>query len=365
LLEIIDGCKTTPRHQRKEEDRAVFNRSSYLAAFLALVLALALGSPARGASDDLLKAANKEATLLLYGGATLQHMTLLIANFNRAYPGIKVNYLRKSGSSLFELIVRELRAKTYNADAYVPITIDQAMYLAERKLLSRHVSAERAAMPEQAKDRDGYWTTLYQTGHVYAYNTRQVNPKDAPRTYEDLLHPRWKGRIMMDEEEDLWYASVLEIVGKDKGQSFMRALAQQQPVFQGSKTLMMQLLCAGEVALTFPVNFNQANDAKKRGCPSDWVVIEPQTQRPPFVIAMAQNAPHPAAARLFIDFLLAKEPQKFMQENIFRQSARLDVEPSGDLAKLKGLRVWKSDWNAIFKERNAYRDGFMKTFNLS
>ena len=336
--------------------------NKFRAAFFILPAWLACASMARGASDDLVKAANKEANLLLYGGATLQHMTLLMGNFNRVHPGIKVNYLRKSGSSLFELIVRELRAKTYNADAYVPLTIDQAMYLAERKLLTRYASPERSAFPEQVKDRDGYWTTLYQTGHVYAYNTQQVNPKDAPRSYDDLLQPKWKGKIMMDEEEDLWYAAVLEILGKEKGQSFMRALAQQQPVFQGSKTLMMQLLCAGEVALAFPVNFNQANDAKKRSCPSDFVVIEPQTQRPPFVIAMAQNAPHPAAAKLFIDFLLAKEPQRFMQENIFRQSARLDVEPSGDLVRLKGVRVWKSDWNAIFKDRAAYSDGFKKTF---
>jgi ABC-type Fe3+ transport system substrate-binding protein len=337
----------------------------YFVGFFAIVISVMFAPHVRSASDDLVRAANKEGTLLLYGGATLQHMTLLIGNFNRMHPGIKVNYLRKSGSSLFELIVRELRAKTYNADAYVPITIDQAMYLADRKLLSRYASGERSAFPEQSKDSDGYWTTLYQTGHVYAHNTRQVNPKDAPRSYDDLLHPRWKGKIMMDEEEDLWYASVLEILGKEKGQSFMRRLAQQQPVFQGSKTLMMQLLCAGEVAITFPVNFNQANDAKKKGCPSDWVVIEPQTQRPPFVIAMAQNAPHPAAAKLFIDFVLSKEAQKFMQENIFRQSARIDVEPSGDLAKLQGVRVWKSDWNAIFKDRNNYRDAFMKTFNLS
>ena len=343
----------------------MWNYKSYFAGFLVLPAWLGFASAAGGASDDLAKAANKEAVLLIYGGATLQHMTLLIENFNRTHPVIKVNYLRKSGSSLFELIVRELRAKTYNADAYVPLTVDQAIYLAERKLLTRYASAERSAFPEQAKDRDGYWTTLYQTGHVYAYNTRQVSPKEVPRTYDDLLTPKWKGKIMMDEEEDLWYASVLEILGKDKGQRFMRGLAQQQPVFQGSKTLMMQLLCAGEVGLAFPVNFNQANDAKKRGCPSDFVVIEPQTQRPPFVIAMAQNAPHPAAAKLFIDFLLAKEPQRFMQENVFRQSARLDVEPSGDLAKLKGVRAWKSEWNAIFKERGKYRDGFLKTFNLA
>jgi iron(III) transport system substrate-binding protein len=337
----------------------------FVAGFFIAALLLTSSPRARGAADDLVKAANKEASLLLYGGATLQHMTLLIQNFNRVHPGIKVDYLRKSGASLFELIVRELRAKTYNADAYVPITIDQAMYLAERKLLTRHLSPERSAIPEPLKDRDGYWTTLYQTGHVFAYNTRFVNGSEAPRSYDDLLHPRWKGKIMMDEGEEFWYASVLEILGKEKGENFMRRLAQQQPVFQGSKTLMMQLLCAGEVALAFPVNFNQANDAKKRACPSDWVVIEPQTQRPPFVIAMAQNAPHPAAAQLFIDYLLSREPQKFMQENIFRQSARLDVEPSGDLAKLKGVRVWQSDWNAIFKNRAAYTDAFKKIFKLS
>jgi iron(III) transport system substrate-binding protein len=340
-------------------------RLKSLEALAILLVWLAPLSNAQAASDDLVKAANKEAVLTIYGGATLQHMTLLSENFNRIYPGIKVQYLRKSGSSLFELIVRELRAKAYNADAYVPLSVDQAIYLAERKLLARHASPERAGFSDQAKDREGYWTTLYQTGHVYAYNTRQVSAKEAPRAYEDLLQAKWKGRIMMDEEEDLWYASVLEIMGKEKGQSFMRGLAQQQPVFQGSKTLMMQLLCAGEVALAFPVNFNQAHDAKKRGCPSDFSVIEPQTQRPPFVIAMAQNAPHPAAARLFIDFLLAKEPQRFMQENIFRQSARADLEPSGDLVQLKGKRTWKSDWNAIFKERNAYREGYMKTFNLA
>ena len=159
----------------------MWNYQRTIAALLVLPAWLACVSAARSASDESVKAANKEAVLLIYGGATLQHVSLLIENFNRTHPAIKVNYLRKSGSSLFELIVRELRAKTYNADAYVPLTVDQAMFLAERKLLTRYASPERSAFPEEAKDRDGYWTTLYQTGHVYAYNTRQVNSKEAPR----------------------------------------------------------------------------------------------------------------------------------------------------------------------------------------
>ena len=103
------------------------NYQRYIAVLLVLPSWLAGVSAAPSASDELVKAANKEAVLLIYGGATLQHMTLLIENFNRTHPAIKVNYLRKSGSSLFELIVRELRAKTYNADAYVPLSVDQAI----------------------------------------------------------------------------------------------------------------------------------------------------------------------------------------------------------------------------------------------
>ncbi len=80
----------------------MLKREIFIAGLLVLVAWLACAATGRCASDDLVKAANKEGNLLLYGGATLQHMTLLIENFNRTHPAIKVNYLRKSGSSLFE-----------------------------------------------------------------------------------------------------------------------------------------------------------------------------------------------------------------------------------------------------------------------
>jgi len=336
----------------------------FIAFFLSLTSLFVIGSRASGASEDLIAAANKEGNLVLYGGGALPDITKLVANFNRAYPGIKVDYLRKSATSLFGLITGELRAKTYKADVYSPLHVDQAIHLTERSLLSRYASPERAYIPEHLKDRDGYWTTLYRAGHVYAYNTRLVGPRDVPRSYQDFLEPKWKGRILMDAGEELWYALVLEILGKEKGMLFMQALARQNPQFQESKTLMMQLLCAGEVALAFPVNFNQANEAIKKGCPTAWVAIEPQTQQPPFTIVMAPNAPHPSAAKVFINFMLSKDGQKFMQENIFRQSSRIDVEPSGDLAKLKDIRVWKSDWNVFFRNRDQYREGYKQTFSL-
>ncbi len=337
----------------------------YFIVFLLLVgFVLVNRLAASGASEDLIRAANKEGSLILYGGGALPDITKLVANFNQTYPGIKVDYLRKSATSLFELIIRELRSKTYKADVYAPLHVDQAIYLTERKLLSRYLSPERTSIPEQLKDRDGYWTTLYRAGHVYAYNTRLVDPGDVPHSYQDFLSPKWKGKILMDDGEELWYASVLQIMGKEKGTIFMQALARQNPQFQGSKTLMMQLLCAGEVALAFPVNFNQANEAIKKGCPTAWVVIEPQTQQPPFTIVMAPNAPHPSAAKVFIDLMLSKDGQKFMQENIFRQSSRVDVEPSGDLAKLKGVRVWKSDWNTVLKNHDQYREAYKQNFGL-
>ena len=182
--------------------------------FVAVVLLLVSGSELWAASASQIAAANKEGTVLVYGGATLEHMTTLIKNFNQAYPAIDVKYLRKTRTALFELILRELRAKTYNADVYMPIEISEALYLDERKLLAPYASPERNSIPEKLKDKQGYWTTLYQTGHAYAYNTRLVAPKDVPRSYDDLTNPKWRGRIIMHNEEEFWYASVLEILGK-------------------------------------------------------------------------------------------------------------------------------------------------------
>ena len=139
-----------------------------------------------------------------------------------------------------------------------------------------------------------------------------VRPEFAPKTFDDLLNPRWKGGFGMSDSATLWYTGFLKYTGEEKGHEFMRKLATQKPAFRDSETVIIQLLGAGEFPLGL-VYSHQAATMKKRGAPVDWVGFEPAivALHP---ISMVEKAPHPNAAKLFIDFALSDEGQKiFMQ----------------------------------------------------
>jgi ABC-type Fe3+ transport system substrate-binding protein len=94
------------------------------------------------------------------------------------------------------------------------------------------------------------------------------------------------------------------------------------------------------------------------------VVLEPGYKRPPIVIGIAKNAPNQANARLFVDYVLSKDGQKVVQEVALRENVRTDMEPSGDLLKLKGIRYMNTNWDAIFANLEAHHKAFRQTFGL-
>src|SRR5678816_4728727 len=98
-------------------------------------------------------------------------------------------------------------------------------------------------------DKDGFWTSVYSIPRVIAYNTKMVRPELAPKTFDDLLNPRWKGGFGMSDSATLWYTGFLKYADEEKGRDFMRKLAAQKPAFRDSETVIMQLLGAGEFPL--------------------------------------------------------------------------------------------------------------------
>ena len=201
-------------------------------------------------------------------------------------------------------------------------------------------SPERAAISNNLKDKEGYWTAAYTVSFVTAFNNRQVSRADAPRSYEDFLSPKWKGKMWLNEDDIEWYATMFEIMGKDKAAQFMQRLAQQDLRFGREPSLAIELLCAGEFSMIIGIHFHHTERVRQKGCPVEWVAVEPGYNRPPIAISMAKNAPHPAAGKLFIDFILSREGQKVIQDIALRYPVRSDVELSGQLLKLKGIRFW-------------------------
>ncbi len=149
---------------------------------------------------------------------------------------------------------------------------------------------------------------------------------DVPKTYEDLLDPRWKGKkISIDDEAFGFLSGLITAWGKEKAVDYFKKLAAQEPVLMRGNTNRVQLTVAGEFALIVAYAPTIQRETS-RGAPINWVPLEPvPVQVNPAMIAA--NAPHPNAARLFTDFLLSKEAQS-MLVGFRRIPVREDIDPN-------------------------------------
>ncbi len=164
------------------------------------------------------------------------------------------------------------------------------------------------------------------TVQMIAYNTELVSKEARPKILEDLLDPRWKkGKLVMDTTDERWFTQTLDKMGEERGLAYMKKLAAQEPQFRRGHTMMLQLLAVGE----FPVNViaygYQVEYLKKQGAPIDWSADEPVTSTGG-VISLAKHAPHPEAAKLFIDFAMSKVAQEEITK-FNRVATRVDVPP--------------------------------------
>ena len=274
------------------------------------------------APPTVIEGARREGNVVFYGPLNINDSTMLLKRFEEKYPFIKTELLRMSAEPLLNRILTEDRAGRNVVDV-INNTIINA--LKKARLLQPYRSSENSAYPDQFKDPEGYWTTLHNNYYVVGYNSKLVGAKDAPKDWHDLVHPKWKGKIGMDQEEYEWYAATMEYWGLEKAQKFHRALARQGIHWRKGHTLISQLIVAGEFPLGI-VYAHRAESMKKAGAPIELV----KTSDPVFVAlspaGVAAKAPHPNAAKLLLDFLLSKEAQ-LMLRSVNRTSGRLDVDP--------------------------------------
>jgi len=175
-------------------------------------------------------------------------------------------------------------------------------------------------------DKEGYWTAYYVNPYALGYNTRQVKKEEVPKTYEELLEPKWKEKkISIDNEAYGLLSGLIRAWGKEKAVSYFRKLAAQEPVPMRGNTNRVQLTMAGEYPLIIAYAPTIQRETSK-GAPIDWVPLEPvAVQVNP--VMLAAKAPHPNAAKLFMDFVLSKEGQKLLV-GFRRIPVREDVEPN-------------------------------------
>lgn len=312
--------------------------------------------PQPAGQAGLIEGAKKEGRVVWYGALNINDSNSLLSRFEQKYPFIKTELLRAGAEQLLNRILTEDTAARSALDLVNLTTINA---LKRRGLLQVHRSQELQAYPQEFKDSDGYWATLYNNYYVIGYNSKMVPQKDAPKNWDDFLDPKWKGKIGMDQEEYEWYAATNNYWGKEKAQKFHRALAKQGVRWNRGHTMISQLMAAGE----FPVGIVYAHrieSMKKSGAPVEWV----KTADPVFAalspVAVAAKARHPNSAKLLMDFVLSREAQLVLR-NANRLSGRSDIEPLVPEMHSSKIRIAPID-PTIGEELSKYSQEFREIY---
>jgi len=293
-------------------------------AVLATLWVPALGWSQGGPDPKLIEGAKKEGQLVYYTTMTLDQSKQTVDRFEKKYPFIKTSLFRTGGGPLLNKIFTESRGGRHDWDIVVGRG-EMVLPLMQRKLLASYQSPEKTMIDEQLVDKEGYWAAYYVNSYVLGWNTKLVKKQDVPKTYEELLNPKWKGGLIsLDTEAYGMLEGLKGVWGQEKTLAYFKRLAALEPVLKRGNTERVQLALAGEYPLI--VAYNQTiQRMTSRGAPIDWLPLEPAvTQVNPAMIG--SKAPHPNAARLFFDFILSKEGQEMLR-GFQRIPVRKDVEP--------------------------------------
>jgi len=307
-----------------------------------IIFALTFYSSAVFSQSDhtarLIEGAKKEGRLLWYTALNIKDADMLTQSFEEKYPFIKTQTLRLGTFQLLTKIQTEVRARAFKGDV-IEIAGVTGHILKKDGVFAKYTSPESRFYPDFVKDPDQTWTSFFINTHVLVYNTNLVKKNELPRTFQEIINPKWSNKIVMADDFDI-FGMMLKVMGRDKGLDFMRRLAAQGVGLRDGYTLAVQGIASGEVPLGLNLYGTRTEEFKRKGAPIDWTPME-------FVLASLEplavgaNAPNPNSARLFVDFLLSKEAQGLMRQR-FRIPSRPDVPP--DPPELtKGLNIIATD----------------------
>jgi iron(III) transport system substrate-binding protein len=330
--------------------------STVLGCLLTLVISFST-IPARAQTppnSNLIEGAKKEGRLMWYTAMSSRDAQPILEAFMKEYPFVKAEFLNITSSRIINRINTETLAGKWLFDV---VATNNLPVISDRLL--PYSSPEAKSFSREFRDPENRWIGYDHNYYVLAYNTRMVEEKDLPKDYDDLLHPRWKERIMMDPGDYEWYGALVTAWGRNKADNYMRNLAKQDIQWRRGHTLLLQLIAAGEAPLGLPYA-NSTERMKKEGAPVDWVDTFNPIVTGLNYIGIAGRPKNPHTAKLFIDFILSQKGQEIFRSR-GRLPARSDVKPlfpKADPAKLRlaqipgevhsNIREYAQQFRAIF-----------------
>jgi len=303
----------------------------------------------------LLDGARKEGEVNLYTSMVVEDVSNLANAFEKKY-GIKLKYWRASSENVMQRLANEFRARRYEVDVIETDGPELESMVRENFLLPARSSHDADLVPEALRPHRA-WVGTRLNMFVQAYNTNLVKKEDLPKTYADLLDPKWKGKLGIEAEDDDWFAAVVTELGEEKGLKLFRDIVATNGIsVRKGHTLLAGLVAGGEVPFALTVYNHNADRLKKKGAPLDWYAIQPAFVRANGA-AISRQPAHPYAAALFYDFLLSEEGQRILEKGNYVPANRKLDSPAHSLPlKFIDPRIvldestkWQKLWDEIIK----------------
>jgi iron(III) transport system substrate-binding protein len=323
--------------------------SAWRNTLVSLMLAVA---PALAQAADL-AAAQKEGEVVVYTSLITEDLGALAAAFEKKY-GIKVKGWRAGSEKVLQRTLTEARAGRHDADV-IETNGPELESLYREKILQPLDSPHFRDLMPQAIRPHGHWVGTRINMFVHSYNTRLVKREDLPKSYADLAHPRWKGKLGIEAEDEDWFAMAVKEQGEEAGLRTFREIAKTNGFsVRKGHTLLAGLVASGEIPFAITTYSHGAEKMKLKGAPVDWYAIEPAIGRANGV-AIVKKPAHPHAAALFVDFVLSPEGQRILEHGGYVPS-NLRLESRAQKVALKFVDPamvldedvkWKKLWSEI------------------
>jgi len=281
--------------------------------------------------------ARAEGTLVIYSGMIVnQLLRPLTEAFEKKYPFIKTRYWRGDGNQVVVKVLAELQANALVADLVEGSGMSGAV--GGTKFVLPFYSPLFEALPKQdiASDRTWAATRLRYIG--LGYNTGFVSRTEAPKTYDDLLDPKWRRKMAWNASSDasgalVTITTLLATWGEAKSDAYLAKLAHQEitPLMVSNRQVVDQMIL-GEYWIGVGISAHHPIISAGRGAPSATVLFDPV---PSLIdcIQVVKGVKHPHAAMLFVDFILSTQGQRMMQAAEYFPS-NPNVEPAPSLAMI-------------------------------
>jgi iron(III) transport system substrate-binding protein len=312
----------------------------------------------------LVEGAKKEGKVVIYSSMIVnQALRPMLDAFHAKYPGVATEYYRANSREIINKVLAEARARAVQVDIIEGGGLSQPLIKAG--VVQAYSTPALKPYDKELYDPEGYWSATRVSYFGLGYNTKLIAAADVPQSYQDLVKPKYKGKLCWAAKAEtgsamMFITYVRAIMGEQKAEAYLKELAKQDVAnLPGSPRTVVNNVMQGECAIAINIFLHHPVISALKGASVAAKALEPVPSNAS-VALLAASSPHPHAAMLLIDYMLSKEGQDVLQKANYLP-AHPDVDPS---PKLRSIVPKKAGLKQIFLNEKQLYDARSRSIEL-